>query len=73
MLQLQNGLTLVTDEGAEYDWVLEFDADSLIPQVTWGTSPGMGTEHYMHLFRIHKASKQKMNVKLLKKRLNIWI
>jgi 3-isopropylmalate/(R)-2-methylmalate dehydratase large subunit len=35
--------TLVTDEGAEYDWVLEFDADTLIPQVTWGTSPGMGT------------------------------
>jgi len=34
---------LVTDEGATYDWVVEFDADSLIPQVTWGTSPGMGT------------------------------
>ncbi|MCY9657260.1 3-isopropylmalate dehydratase large subunit [Paenibacillus chondroitinus] len=33
----------VTDEGATYDWVVEFDADSLIPQVTWGTSPGMGT------------------------------
>src|SRR5690606_12311638 len=34
---------LVTDEGAEYDLVLEFDADSLVPQVTWGTSPGMST------------------------------
>src|SRR5690606_9338468 len=34
---------LVTDEGAEYDRVVEFDAESLIPQVTWGTSPGMGT------------------------------
>ncbi|WP_426447494.1 3-isopropylmalate dehydratase large subunit [Paenibacillus sp. S-38] len=34
---------LSTDEGAQYDWVVEFDADSLIPQVTWGTSPGMGT------------------------------
>jgi 3-isopropylmalate/(R)-2-methylmalate dehydratase large subunit len=34
---------LVTDEGAEYDRVVEFDAASLIPQVTWGTSPGMGT------------------------------
>jgi 3-isopropylmalate/(R)-2-methylmalate dehydratase large subunit len=34
---------LVTDEGAAYDTVVEFDADSLIPQVTWGTSPGMGT------------------------------
>ncbi|MFS0722588.1 3-isopropylmalate dehydratase large subunit [Paenibacillus sp. 1P07SE] len=35
---------LTTDEGAEYDTVLEFDVDSLIPQVTWGTSPGMGTD-----------------------------
>lgn len=35
---------LVTDDGAAYDWVVEFDADSLIPQVTWGTSPGMGTD-----------------------------
>jgi 3-isopropylmalate/(R)-2-methylmalate dehydratase large subunit len=35
---------LVTDEGAVYDRTVEFDADSLIPQVTWGTSPGMGTD-----------------------------
>jgi len=34
---------LVTDEGAEFDTVVDFDVDSLIPQVTWGTSPGMGT------------------------------
>ncbi|MFC4598035.1 3-isopropylmalate dehydratase large subunit [Cohnella hongkongensis] len=34
---------LCTDEGAEYDAVLDFDVESLIPQVTWGTSPGMGT------------------------------
>src|SRR5690606_10154696 len=34
---------LKTDEGATYDTVVEFDVDSLIPQVTWGTSPGMGT------------------------------
>jgi 3-isopropylmalate/(R)-2-methylmalate dehydratase large subunit len=33
---------LVSDEGAVYDRVVDFDADSLIPQVTWGTSPGMG-------------------------------
>jgi 3-isopropylmalate/(R)-2-methylmalate dehydratase large subunit len=33
---------LVTDEGATYDTVVEFDAESLVPQVTWGTSPGMG-------------------------------
>lgn len=35
---------LVTDEGATYDRVVDFDVDSLIPQVTWGTSPGMGTD-----------------------------
>ncbi|MCC2683686.1 MAG: leuC [Paenibacillaceae bacterium] len=35
---------LTTDEGATYDWVVEFDAAALIPQVTWGTSPGMGTD-----------------------------
>lgn len=35
---------LTTDPGAAYDRVVEFDADSLIPQVTWGTSPGMGTD-----------------------------
>ncbi|MGZ9584100.1 3-isopropylmalate dehydratase large subunit [Paenibacillus marinisediminis] len=35
---------LVTDVGAEYDTVVEFDVEALIPQVTWGTSPGMGTD-----------------------------
>ncbi|WP_274650534.1 3-isopropylmalate dehydratase large subunit [Paenibacillus humicola] len=35
---------LATDEGAAYDKVVEFDVDSLIPQVTWGTSPGMGAD-----------------------------
>lgn len=35
---------LLTDEGASFDVILEFDVDSLIPQVTWGTSPGMGTD-----------------------------
>jgi 3-isopropylmalate/(R)-2-methylmalate dehydratase large subunit len=35
---------LATDEGATYDNVVEFDVDSLVPQVTWGTSPGMGTD-----------------------------
>jgi 3-isopropylmalate/(R)-2-methylmalate dehydratase large subunit len=33
---------IVTDAGAVYDRVVEFDAAALIPQVTWGTSPGMG-------------------------------
>jgi 3-isopropylmalate/(R)-2-methylmalate dehydratase large subunit len=35
---------LRTDEGAVYDRVVEFDAQSLVPQVTWGTSPGMGMD-----------------------------
>jgi 3-isopropylmalate/(R)-2-methylmalate dehydratase large subunit len=35
---------LCTDEGAVFDKVVEFDVESLIPQVTWGTSPGMGTD-----------------------------
>ncbi len=34
---------LTTEEGAVYDRVVEFDANTLVPQVTWGTSPGMGT------------------------------
>jgi 3-isopropylmalate/(R)-2-methylmalate dehydratase large subunit len=34
---------LASDEGAQYDVVFEFDASVLEPQVTWGTSPGMGT------------------------------
>ncbi len=35
---------LVTDEGAAYDQLVTFDANTLAPQVTWGTSPGMGTD-----------------------------
>ncbi|MFD2115905.1 3-isopropylmalate dehydratase large subunit [Paenibacillus yanchengensis] len=35
---------LRTDEGAQFDKVVTFDVDALIPQVTWGTSPGMGTD-----------------------------
>ncbi|NDL66558.1 3-isopropylmalate dehydratase large subunit [Anaerotalea alkaliphila] len=34
--------SLVSDPDAVYDATLEFDLDSLAPQVTWGTSPGMG-------------------------------
>lgn len=33
---------LVTDPDAIYDAVVEFDLSTLAPQVTWGTSPGMG-------------------------------
>ena len=33
---------LASDENASYDTVLDFDLDTLEPQVTWGTSPSMG-------------------------------
>jgi 3-isopropylmalate/(R)-2-methylmalate dehydratase large subunit len=33
--------TLRSDEGAEFDSVIEFDASNVEPHVTWGTSPGM--------------------------------
>ena len=34
--------TLPTDEGAEFDTVVEIDGDALTPFVTWGTNPGQG-------------------------------
>jgi 3-isopropylmalate/(R)-2-methylmalate dehydratase large subunit len=33
--------TLASDPGAEFDGVIEIDAASLAPFVTWGTNPGM--------------------------------
>jgi 3-isopropylmalate/(R)-2-methylmalate dehydratase large subunit len=33
--------TLKSDEGAKFDRVVEIDANALVPQVTWGTSPEM--------------------------------
>jgi 3-isopropylmalate/(R)-2-methylmalate dehydratase large subunit len=33
--------TLHSDEGAVFDTVVEIDAASIVPQVTWGTSPEM--------------------------------
>lgn len=35
---------LATDPGARYDKVIEFNAKDVLPQVTWGTSPGMGCD-----------------------------
>lgn len=34
--------SLVTDPGARYDKVIQIEATDILPQVTWGTSPGMG-------------------------------
>ena len=31
--------SLATDDGAQYDEIVEIKADEIIPQVTWGTSP----------------------------------
>jgi len=36
--------TLHSDEGAKFDAVVELDAASIRPQVTWGTSPEMVTD-----------------------------
>ena len=33
--------TLRTDDGASFDLTIDLDADQLIPQVSWGTSPEM--------------------------------
>jgi 3-isopropylmalate/(R)-2-methylmalate dehydratase large subunit len=36
--------SLVSDPGAKYDMVVDIDAATLAPQVTWGTNPGMVTD-----------------------------
>ena len=33
--------TLHSDEGAQFDAVVELKAEDILPQVTWGTSPEM--------------------------------
>jgi 3-isopropylmalate/(R)-2-methylmalate dehydratase large subunit len=38
---LESWRELVTDEGATFDTVIEFDAARLVPTVTWGTTPDM--------------------------------
>jgi len=39
---LEKWKTLPTDEGAQFDSYLVFDADDLAPMITYGTNPGMG-------------------------------
>ncbi|MGD7003333.1 3-isopropylmalate dehydratase large subunit [Corynebacterium halotolerans] len=34
--------TLATDDGAEFDTVVEIDGSALTPFITWGTNPGQG-------------------------------
>ncbi len=39
---MHNWKQLPTDEGAEYDRVVELDANTLEPMITYGNNPGMG-------------------------------
>jgi len=43
-LAVEEWRQLQTDSGAEYDRTVEIDAIEIAPQVTWGTSPGMGID-----------------------------
>ena len=36
--------SLVSDPGAAYDSFVDLDAQTIAPQVTWGTNPGMGAD-----------------------------
>jgi 3-isopropylmalate/(R)-2-methylmalate dehydratase large subunit len=36
--------TLSSDTDAKFDTIIELDADGIIPQITWGTSPEMGLD-----------------------------
>jgi 3-isopropylmalate dehydratase large subunit len=36
--------SLATDAGAKYDRVVDIDASKIVPQVSWGTNPGMVTD-----------------------------
>jgi len=42
--QVQQWRQLATDEGARFDRELDLDVSGLVPQVSWGTSPGMVTD-----------------------------
>ena len=35
---------LPSDEGSEFDFTVKINAEDVLPQVTWGTSPGMVTD-----------------------------
>jgi 3-isopropylmalate/(R)-2-methylmalate dehydratase large subunit len=42
-------LSYATDEGAQYDKVVEIDANEIEPFVTWGTNPSMGSGISSHV------------------------
>ena len=47
--------TLKTDPGAKFDVELEIDCNTLAPQVTWGTSPGMVVDVTANMPRLSEA------------------
>lgn len=42
--RIEDWNTLYTDEGAQYDKLIEINVSELSPMVTWGTNPGMGIQ-----------------------------
>jgi 3-isopropylmalate/(R)-2-methylmalate dehydratase large subunit len=46
---IKNWKLLVTDPGAVYDKTVKINAADITPQVTWGTTPGMGTDITKHV------------------------
>src|SRR5918912_2964040 len=42
--QVAQWRSLPTDPGAQYDRVVLLEADSIVPQVTWGTTPAMAAD-----------------------------
>src|SRR2546422_3931854 len=63
---------LRTDEGAEFDARVALAADTIAPQVTWGTSPGMvvrSEEHTSELqSRLHLVCRLLLEKKKKKKK-----
>ncbi len=51
---------LATDPGATYDAVVELQAETIAPQVTWGTSPGMVTGVDGHVPDPHTMRDEKL-------------
>ncbi|MDC8003148.1 3-isopropylmalate dehydratase large subunit [Aureisphaera galaxeae] len=51
--------TLPTDEGAKFDKEYVFDAQDILPMVTYGTNPGMGIKINEHIPEQKDASFQK--------------
>lgn len=48
--------TLFSDEDAEFDKVLKFEAEDIAPMVTYGTNPGMGIKVFDHIPKIEEIT-----------------